>query len=57
MKGEHLCFCEKFRPECLCNRCKRDGHEVGACCNKFSRCCPITNCPDYEPDDEEDGTE
>ena len=54
MKGEHLCLCEKFRPECLCNRCKHDGRGVGACCIKNSRRCSVENCPDFEPDDEED---
>lgn len=53
MKGEHFCFCEKFRPECLCNRCKRDGRGLVACCKKISRRCPVENCPDYEPDDED----
>ena len=56
MKGEHYFFCKKVEPTCLCNTCKHDYQRNGlACCDHVSEVCPTTHCPDYEPDDEEDG--
>ena len=54
MKGEHCDACMGLEPECLCNTCKRDpGTGDIPCCDR-ELLCPIKNCPDYEPDDEED---
>lgn len=55
MKGEHCEIClEKF-PECLCNTCKHDpGTGFNSCCDRKNHYCPVTMCPDYEPDDEEE---
>lgn len=55
MKGEHYFFCERVEPTCLCNTCKHDcKRNDHACCDNVSALCPVTRCPDYEPDDEED---
>ena len=58
MKSEHCEIClEKF-PECLCNTCKHDpGTVFNSCCDRKNHYCPVTMCPDYEPDDEEDDDE
>lgn len=58
MKGEHSNVCLKGKPDCLCNKCKHDpGSGYDSCCDIKAYFCPILDCPDYEPDDEEDGAE
>ena len=56
MNGEHQKSCIVMAPDCLCNRCKRDvsSGEGPPCCDKVTIFCPVTMCPDYEPDNEED---
>jgi hypothetical protein len=56
MKGKHRNMCAEIQPCCLCNTCKRDvlSGEGKLCCNNVTIYCPVENCPDYEPDDEED---
>jgi hypothetical protein len=56
MKGNHRNVCAGIQPRCLCNTCKRDVSSVeeNLCCNNVAIYCPIKNCPDYEPDDEEE---
>lgn len=54
MKGKHCEICMGFEPECRCNTCKNDlGKGYEKCCCR-EPICPIKNCPDYEPDAEED---
>lgn len=55
MKGDHDKGCAELFPSCLCNTCKRDvsSGEGKPCCDKAAIFCPVTMCPDYEPDDEE----
>ena len=59
MKGEHNAPCVKTFPSCLCNRCKRDnaGSDDDSCCFKRPGYCPIDDCPNFEPDDVEEGDE
>jgi hypothetical protein len=57
MKGEHCKKCVRDNPSCKCNSCKNCNTSGCACCTVKNKPCPITSCPDYEPDDEEDGTE
>ena len=54
-KGWHNKSCAKTFPTCLCNTCKHDASSVNnnPCCENVRPICPIENCPDYEPDDEE----
>lgn len=54
MKGEHNKGCEEVHPLCKCNSCKKDNSSGAACCAVRRNPCPVTICPDYEPDDEED---
>jgi hypothetical protein len=56
MKGEHDKACIRLAPMCLCNRCKRDVSSGNArpCCDEVAIFCPVVECPDYEPDDEEE---
>lgn len=56
MKGEHYGGCIKVFPTCLCNTCKHDcwPNYEALCCEQVASDCPVENCPDYEPDDEED---
>lgn len=55
MKGEHSKTCVNDHPSCKCNTCKNDNRrERGWCCFENKQC-PVGECPDYEPDDEEDG--
>jgi hypothetical protein len=55
MKGEHNKGCVETFPTCLCNTCKRDvsSGNNDPCCEKVRPICPIQDCTDYEPDDEE----
>lgn len=59
MKGNHWDACAEIQPCCLCNTCKWDvsSGEENPCCNNVAIYCPIENCPDYEPEDEEEGDE
>ena len=67
MKGDQKVKCKR-QLRCLCNSCKhgerRDGVGYSVCVAYVSHIvqfidipgnawCPITNCPDYETDDEE----
>ena len=55
MKGEHTRACIRKYPSCLCTRCKHDHARLTeeACCDRYS--CPVDDCPNFEPDDEEEG--
>lgn len=55
MKGNHRDACAGIQPRCLCNTCKRDvsGENGDLCCNHVAIYCPVIDCPDYEPDDED----
>ena len=52
MKDKHQYPCVEVEPDCLCNTCKRDSEIYELCCDR-AFLCPIHNCPDYEPDDED----
>lgn len=54
MKGEHYERCLRDNPSCLCNTCKRD-RLLRKCCYDLQIFCPVTDCEDFEPDDEEEG--
>lgn len=56
MKGEHCEKCVIDFTTCKCNSCKNDSNSIISCCFHTwgSELCPVENCPDYEPDDEED---
>lgn len=54
MKGKHLDACIEIQPCCLCNTCKHDSERIYELCCDRTFLCPVENCPDYEPDDEED---
>lgn len=51
--GDHNEQCRDEEPKCLCNTCIRD--ENGCCLRDYV--CPIENCPDYEPEDEDECTD
>lgn len=69
MKGEHGRLCTLLSPGCLCLRCKHDNFESkgncwdsdeAPCCFKnLEDCqdCPVKDCQNFEPDDEEEGDE
>lgn len=59
MKGEHRKVCAGLYPSCLCNDCKRDvsSDKGKTCCDKVAIFCPAIDCPDYEPDDEDECTD
>lgn len=56
MNGAHCKFCLHNDKECKCNSCKNDFNSgLPCCCLTFGfEGCPVSECPDYEPDDEED---
>lgn len=54
MKGEHLSTCVMNHPLCKCNSCKKDNGSGVPCCEDKRKPCPVGDCPDFEPDDEEE---
>lgn len=56
MKGEHRNTCVIGCANCKCNTCRNDTNTLQPCCYRFwgDVHCPVENCPNYEPDDEED---
>lgn len=62
MKGEHCDACVEYAPNCPCITCKHDRQDdahIMCCAEQRGLPCPyfdyiIHNCPDYEPDDEDD---
>lgn len=56
MKGEHYDTCVIGCANCKCNTCRNDINTSQPCCYRFwgDVHCPVDNCPNYEPDDEEE---
>ena len=55
MTQAHYIGCIELYPTCMCNKCKHDIDSGIACCYRRTEYCPVSECEEFEPEDEKDG--